>query len=39
MSGSVIFCQSCYNDVLSTAPMIVEVPEDHRRFKSGKLFN
>ena len=35
-NGSVVFCQSCYDEVLSTAPMIFKVPEDHERYKSGE---
>jgi len=34
MSGLLIFCQDCYNQVLYAAPMIVEVPQDHGRFRS-----
>lgn len=33
-NGSVVFCQLCYNELLSMTPMIVEVPRDHERYKS-----
>jgi hypothetical protein len=36
-NGSVVFCQSCYDDVLFAAPTIVKVPEDHERYMSGQL--
>ena len=35
-NGSVVFCQICYNGLLSMTPMIVEVPRDHERYKSGQ---
>jgi len=34
MNGEVVFCDTCHNDVLQMAPMIVEVPSDHDRYKS-----
>lgn len=36
MSGSLPFCQSCYYKVPRGAPMIVELPEDHERYRSGQ---
>ena len=36
MEGSVTFCQDCYDEVLRLAPMIVEVPQDHGRYRSGQ---
>ena len=35
--GSTVFCQPCHDRFLRTAPMIVEVPRDHERYKSGQL--
>ncbi|KAF9648775.1 ADP-ribosylation [Thelephora ganbajun] len=33
-NGVVVFCQLCYNKALRKAPMIVEVPEGHEKYKS-----
>jgi len=35
-NGVTAFCVSCYAKVLRTAPMIVEVPKDHGRYKDGQ---
>lgn len=34
-SGSLVMCQPCYDRALRTAPIIIEVPEDHENYKSG----
>ncbi|KAF9790498.1 hypothetical protein BJ322DRAFT_999170 [Thelephora terrestris] len=31
--GPTCFCQSCGDEVFSVAPMIIEVPKDHERYK------
>jgi len=35
-NGVTVFCKPCHDKVLRMAPMIVEVPEDHERYKSGQ---
>ena len=35
-NGVTVFCASCHDSILRMAPMIVEVPEDHERYKSGQ---
>jgi len=37
-NGVTVFCKSCHTKALRMAPMIVEVPEDHDKYKSGQLF-
>ena len=36
MIGSGLFCQSCHKKVLRKAPVIIKVPKDHERYKSGQ---
>ena len=35
-NGVTVFCKPCHGKVLRMAPMIVEVPKDHERYKSGQ---
>ena len=34
--GEINFCNLCHNKTLLTAPMVVEVPNDHNRYKDGQ---
>lgn len=36
MDDSFVFCEPCHKKVLYRAPMIIEVPQDHERFRSGQ---
>ena len=36
-NGVTVFCKPCHDEVLRMAPTIMEVPEDHERYKSGQL--
>ena len=36
-SGTLVMCQSCHDDALCVAPVIIEVPGDHENYKSGRL--
>ena len=34
-SNESVLCKACYDDELSRAPAIIQVPEDHKNYKSG----
>ena len=36
MNGEVIFCNLCHTGALRMAPMIIEVPTDHDKYKCGQ---
>lgn len=35
MTDGSVLCESCHDSALSEAPAIIQVPEDHKNYKSG----